>query len=50
MEDGINAAPKDILDNEDLIDGMEQILKNRLLNQYTTNIKKKVISKNPNSK
>ena len=29
MEDGINAASEDILDNEDLIDGMEQILKNR---------------------
>ena len=44
--DSINASPNDIIHNTLLINKMEKILRKRRLNQYKTNLNKKVI-KNP---
>ena len=50
MEDDINASPEEIIRNDSLIDKMENILKSRRLNQYASNIRKKIISKQPRFK
>ena len=45
IEDCINASPEEIIHNDSLIDKMENILKSRRLDQYTLNIRKKIIGK-----
>ena len=45
MNDGINASPNGIIHNTSLINKMEKILRKRRLNQYRTNLNKKVIKK-----
>ena len=47
LNDDIKASPNDVIHNTSLINKMEKILRKRRLNQYKTNLNKKVIKKTP---
>ena len=50
LADGINASLREVNENKSVMNKMEQILKNRRLNQYKTKVKQKLIKKEPKFK
>ena len=50
LEDGMHASPYEVINDPDLIDHIEQTLKECHLQQYSTNIEKKLIKPAPKFK
>ena len=47
LEDGMHASPYEVINDLDLVDHMEQTLKEHHLQQYSMNIEKKLIKLAP---
>ena len=50
LRNGIHASPKEVLKSDKLSEEMEKMLRERRQNQYTQNLKKKVIMRKPKFK
>ena len=50
LQDGMHASPKEVIENVNVSDDMEVLLRQHRKNQYTTNLRKCVIDKKPKFK